>query len=152
MALDFRLPTEEDILYLLANISIEDKRELRAQAVDTEWAIRHSIELADESLAIIANGNCLCILGITSMGVSGTALPWLLGTDEMKNYPRQVLIYSRRIISRWKSYYPYMENWVDARHHRAINWLTHLGAKFEYHEHYGIYGRPFYKFSFGEQK
>lgn len=149
MALDFRPPTEQDILDMIEGISLEDERELLAQGVEVEWAIRNSIKTASECVAALADGKLLCITGVSSENLTGDIYPWLLGTDEMQKHPRAVLKYSRMLLQRWQARHPYMTNWVDARHHRAISWLTHLGATLEFIPQHGLYRRPFYKFSFG---
>jgi len=150
--LEARVPTEEDILDLIKNISIEDKREILAQGVSVEWGVRHTLETSLEACAFRIEGKLAAMTGLCVNGVLVESVyPWLLGTPEMQKYPRLVLKYSRGILARWHAQYPCLTNYVDARHHRAIQWLTHLGARFEFIPEYGVYKRPFYKFSFGEE-
>jgi hypothetical protein len=152
MKVDFRVPTEKDLAELEANISFDDARELSANGVSLDWAIRMSVENSVEAVSFLVDGELACIVGVTDgEGLVGPVFPWVLGTPLMQKYPRKVLYYSHKILNRWKAEYPYMTNYVDVRHHRAITWLTHLGASFEYIPMHGPYRRPFYKFSFGSE-
>ena len=151
--LEIREPTEEDILELIENMSIEDRREILSQGISIEWGVRHTIETSTEAVAFRWDGKLAAITGLCVHGILiESYFPWLLGTPEMQKHPRKVLSFSRQILARWRAKHPYMVNYVDARHHRAISWLTHLGAKFEFIEKHGAYQRPFYKFSFGDEQ
>lgn len=145
-----RAPTEADILELLANLAKEDRDELLIQGVEPEWAIRHSIKISEECVAIFGDGTLACITGVNvAEGLSPEASPWLLGTEFMQRYPRHVLRYSKMLLSRWQARYPFMFNFVDIRHKRAIMWLEHLGANKELVPDHGPYKKPFYRFTFG---
>lgn len=151
MDLEARYPTEADIQELLLQLSLEDRRELLIQAVDPEWAIRHSIETSVEVVAVVHRGRVACITGVREEdGLAPSASPWLLGTPVMQRYPRLVMKYSRELLARWSARFPFMRNYVDARHLRALAWLRHLGANFEYLPEYGPYRVPFYLVTFGE--
>ncbi len=152
MVVDFSQPNKFHAQELAASLSLEDRRELLAQGVEVEWAIWHSIQTSKEAVAIHVDDELVCITGLcVHENLGGGAYPWLLATPGMQCYPRLVLKYSRQLIKRWLQIEPYMTNYVDARHHRAISWLTHLGASLEYLPEHGIYRRPFYKFSFGSE-
>lgn len=145
-----RAPLEEDIKELLVNLSREDRDELLIQAADPEWAIRHSIDSSIECVAVFGDGELACITGVNrDDGLVMQATPWLLGTEAMKKYPREVLKFSRLMLERWRSQFPFMENYVDARHLRARRWLTFLGANGTLVPEYGPYKKPFYRFTFG---
>ena len=151
MDIKFQFPDEQDIQDLLANISEEDRLEILALGVDPEWGIRHSISISLDVISIRADGHLACIVGVAEEGeLVSTVFPWLLGTPFMQKFPRKVLHFSRKILNHFKTTHPYMENYVDARHSRAIAWLSHLGATIHPSEPHGPYARPFHKFTFGE--
>lgn len=151
MDIKFQFPDEQDIQDLLVNLSEEDRLEICAMGFEPEWGIRHSIETSLEVVSIRGDGNLACIVGVAQEGeLVPLVYPWLLGTPFMQKFPRKVLKFSRQILNHFRSKHNYMENYVDARHERAIGWLTHLGAKLYPAEPYGPYGRPFHKFTFGE--
>jgi hypothetical protein len=152
MEIDFRPPTAEDIIELVADLSFEDRREVQALGLDPLWAISNSVKSSSECVAIIKDGKCVCITGLyESDGIAQQIYPWLMATPSIQAHPRQVLKYSKMLINRWRAQHPYMFNYVDARHHRAIVWLTHLGADFEFIPKHGVFNKPFYKFSFGSE-
>lgn len=150
MELSFEMPEERHVQALLADLAEDDRRELLAQGVNPEWGIRTSIENSSEVVAISGDGQLGCIVGLVETGgLSPQVYPWLLGTNYMQRFPLTVWKLSKKLIRRWTSQHPYMYNFVDARHERAIAWLRALGAEFEYLPAYGPYRRPFYKFTFG---
>jgi len=146
-----RPPTEEDIEWLAANLASEDRDELLIQGAEPKWAIRYSVAQSEECVAVFGNGELACITGVMAdHGLTHKAVPWLLGTPFMQKYPREVLRFSKVLLTRWSARHPFMENYVDVRHERAIRWLTFLGAKRELVPEYGAYKKPFYRFTFGE--
>lgn len=149
----YRYPTPADLEDLTYGLSIEDRNELLAQGADPAWAIELSVRTSAECVSILdPYGRLACITGVAvNDDLGGQVYPWLLAKPLMQDYPRQVLRLSRILLNRWRSQYPYMFNYVDARHTRAIRWLEFLGAKLEPAEPHGIYFRPFHKFSFGEE-
>lgn len=150
MELKYEAPTEWHIQALLADLAKDDEQELLAQGVRPEWGVRASIEQSSEVVAISNEGGLGCITGLVeTSGLAPQVYPWLLGTNYMQKFPLQVMRVSRKLIRRWTSLHPYMYNYVDQRHTRAIAWLAALGATFEEIPAYGPYRRPFYKFTFG---
>ena len=146
-----RVPLEQDIIELVTKLSLEDRDELLIQAADPEWAIRYSIDSSVECVAVFGNGELACITGVNKdAGLVMQATPWLLGTDVMKKYPREVIRFSHLMLQRWSNQFPFMENYVDARHLRARRWLTFLGANGTLVPEYGPYKKPFYRFTFGD--
>lgn len=152
--ISFSLPTEADIEELVANIAPDDAQEILGMGVSPEWGICNSIENSVEVVAIRdPKGRLACIVGLMqSQDLVPVYSPWMIGTVSMQEYPIQVLRLSKKILGRWKAQHPYMENYVDSRHTRAIGWLRHLGAKFELNPEYGPYRRPYYKFTFGSEQ
>ena len=150
MAVEARIPLESDILELIEKLSLDDRKELLVQGVDPEWAIRHSVEHSSECVAVFVGKELVCFTGIkVDDDLAFQAVPWLLGTELMKSYPRHVMRFSRLLVSRWKKLYPFMVNYVDVRHERACRWLSALGATASFLPEYGPYKKPFYRFTFG---
>lgn len=143
--------TEQDIEELLADMLPADRAEVLALGHDLEWAVRNSVTTSLECVAIRKNGRLASLTGLGQpLALDEAAQPWLLSTNLILRHPRDVLRLSHLIFERWRSEHPYMVNYVDVRHERAIRWLGWLGADFEYIEEHGPYKRPFYRFSFGE--
>ena len=138
------------IEYLIQNISDDDRREVLGLGLTVDWALKHSVETAVESACVSWNGIPVAILGIgQATPFEEEFTPWLLATDELPKHPVKVMRYSHAILRRWISRYGELMNHVDARHTRAIEWLSALGATLELEPSFGPYGRPYYKFTFG---
>jgi len=150
MELSYEFPTESHIQELLADLAEDDRQELLAQGVRPEWGIRTSIANSTEVVAISKGGKLGGITGLVeTAGLAPQVYPWLLGTSFMQQHPVAIMKISKRLIARWRALHPYMYNFVDQRHTRAIAWLTALGAELEAIPAYGPYRRPFFKFTFG---
>lgn len=143
--------TERDILELLSDLLPADRQEILAMGFEPEWAVRNSVATSLECVAFRGDGRLVCLTGVCEpLALDPKVYPWLLGTSLMLRLPRKVLVYSRKILDRWLSSHPYMCNYVDERHERAIRWLSWLGADLTLEPSFGPYSRPFYKFEFGE--
>jgi hypothetical protein len=142
--------TDGDISELLEGLLPADRAEILALGHDPEWAIRNSVETSLECVAIRGDGRLACLTGVgKSAALDDAVYPWLLSTDMILLHPKHCLKMSKLILNRWLAVHPYMTNFVDVRHERAIRWLTWLGANLELVDQYGPFKRPFYKFSFG---
>lgn len=152
MEIKFEVPTHAHIEELKDGLSLEDRNELLAIGVGPDWGIPHSVAISLECVAVTINGKLVCITGVVQdTELTDHIYPWLLGTPLILKHRREVARYTRIILTRWMKRFPYMYNFVDLRHTRALAWLAHFGASFELVSEYGPYRRPFYKFSFGSE-
>lgn len=142
--------TEQDIEELLLGLLPEDRAEILAMGFEPGWGVRNSVETSLECVAIRESGRLAALFGISEPVALADPRPWLLGTSVMREHPVLLLWVSRKIIRRWQAMFPYMTNYVDARHCLATTWLRWLGATLTPEPEYGPYKRPFYKFEFGE--
>lgn len=71
----------------------------------------------------------------------------MLGTEEVAERPRELIEYTRAALRVWRRDYGPLTNYIDVRHARAVRWLKHFGATFELIPAYGIYAKPYYKFT-----
>jgi len=121
------------------------------QAIDS--AVRHSIMMSDRSYSAFIGKQLLAIGGIeriSSLLYSGR--PWLIGTKLVDARPGTFMRGCRPQLARMAAGYRFLENYVYVENGRTINWLQRLG--FEVHfpaVPYGIYGKPFYRFTMGER-
>lgn len=150
MEVSFHPIGEAEIQELLAELLPEDRQEIEAMGYSVEWGVRHSVEISIECVAVRGDGRLACLTGVAeSTALAPRIFPWMLATELVLIDRKSCLKVSRKLINRWTGQYPYMTNWVDQRHTRAVNWLQWLGAKLT-PEPYGPYQRPFYKFEFGD--
>ena len=142
--------SEQDIQDLLLDLLPEDGQEILAMGLAPEWGVRNSVETSIECVAIRESGRLVALFGVSRTAALADPRPWLLGTSLLRRHPVTFLVLSRKIIRRWRSMFPYMTNYVDARHCRATKWLEWLGAKLTLQPEFGPFRRPFYLFEFGE--
>ena len=142
--------TPADVEELFGQLLPADRDEILALGHDPAWGIQNSIDASVECGAFRGNGRLVCLLGVSQPTALGDVYhPWLLGTELMLQLRKDLLSFSKSILDQWVRRYGHLENYVDARHERAIRWLGWLGAEFTLIERYGALRRPFYKFEFG---
>lgn len=143
----YAFPTDADIAIVAANMRYADKLEAEAMAsCGPEEALRRSVQLSHEAIVARVGGEPVCIygLGFGSM-LGGMARPWLMGTDAIDWHCMTFLRSNRAVVREWAKRYD-LENYVDARHTKAIRWLRWLGFRLDDAEPYGPYGMAFHRF------
>lgn len=149
MRVEFSDIREEHIIDLSENLCDPDRVEILGTGSDVLWAIKSTVESSEESLAALTpDGDVICMFGITTnLELIGEACPWFLSTELIHKYRREVYLLADRVLKRWLTEYGTLTNYVDSRHARAISWLRHMGATFEEIPAFGVYRRPYYKFT-----
>lgn len=144
---EYDAPTASDIAIVAANMRHADRLEAEAMAaMGPEEALRRSVQLSHEAVVARVGGEPVCIygLGVGSM-LGGLARPWLMGTDVIDHHCMTFLRANRRQVRAWAARYD-LENYVDARHTKAIRWLGWLGFKLDKPEPFGPFGYQFHRF------
>ena len=143
-----------DAVLLARNARQSDVEEVEALGVCTLLeGTQHSIAVSERSYSAFIGDRLLCIGGIERLSVlllSGR--PWLLGTTLVDERPGTFMRGCRPQLARIARGYAFLENYVYAENGRTINWLQRLGFTVHFPAiPYGIYGRPFYRFTMGER-
>lgn len=136
---------------------------LRQADIDEMWAghrlkprigIMVSIAVSrDTSYTGCVDGVPICIFGVAKPSLLVDAgRPWLVGSDEIEKHAMKFLRENRKVLRRMKEEFPFMFNYVDARHENAIVWLDWLGFTIEDEVPYGPGQVPFHRFTMGEEK
>lgn len=73
-------------------------------------------------------------------------IPWLLGTPEIPDHARAFLRASKLWVRQQIKQYDTLENWVDVRHTRAVQWLQWLGFSLDAPRPFGVEKMPFHHF------
>lgn len=130
-----------------------DVEEIRAASgLAPAEALRRSYELSSHVWAVrefsslpIAPPIALWGVGPLSL-VEGRGCPWLLATDAFEGLGPDIARLSRPLMAAMRDLYPHLENRVDARHTRAVRWLSWLGFTIDPAKAWGVEGRPFHRF------
>ena len=143
-------PTEvADIKTVAANIRQADKEELWAASHMTPFQALKGSYLISRDISFVgeADGKVACMFGCKPpTKLSDIAVPWMVGTNELKFHSRRFLRLSRKMVEVWRKEFPYMENYVDERNVEAVRWLQWVGFSVYYPKPYGPDGLPFHRF------
>ena len=148
-----RKSTKADAYGIAVNMRQSDRNEIWASNhLDPIDALKKGIELS-VYCRTIENGKPIAMFGICPRDILGTsATIWMLATDDLNKINMRFLRHSKEFVNAMLDYYEYLENYVDVRNQKSIEWLTFLGAKFDEPAPYGVEGKPFQHFSFTKGK
>lgn len=115
----------------------------RTPASAMEFGLRHS---ADPRVGLV-DGEPVCMFGVTpGTALGGVSVPWMIGARRLEQHQFAFLRRCRPVVREWLARYHRLENYVDARNVRAINWLGWLGFTIHEPEPRGVDGLPFLRF------
>ena len=126
-----------------------DVEEIRAASgLAPAEALRRSYELSSHVWAVREfSGLPIALWGVGPLSlVEGRGCPWLLATDAFEGLGPDIARLSRPLMAAMRDLYPHLENRVDARHTRAVRWLSWLGFTIDPAKAWGVEGRPFHRF------
>lgn len=90
-----------------------------------------------------------CLLAIFGVHpktlLSLVAVPWLLTTVHLREDPRPLLKYTKKMIELWLEEWPVLENFVDARYEESVRWAKWSGFEVEDPLPYGYAQLPFHR-------
>lgn len=77
----------------------------------------------------------------------GSAMIWMIATDDLERHSLEFLRYSRTFIEQVSEPFTHTFNWVHADNEVHIKWLKWCGFTFvKLHESFGASGESFYEF------
>jgi hypothetical protein len=123
---------------------------LASMAIEPTRSLELAFEFSDQVWTGTADDVPACMFGVSCLDpLVGAGIPWLLGTDLVETHAIGFLRGSREIVAAMRREYMSLENHVDARNVRSIEWLRWLG--FDIHEEtpFGPFGAAFRRFSWG---
>ena len=137
----------QDLRYVADNMRDVDKLEALYQTgQEPRQALQLSYMCSNVNMTIADdNDQPIGLCGVVSGGVI-----WMIATDKLfenKKYRIQLIRKGRKWVEGLLKKYKVLYNFVYAENDSAIKWLKSLGFTFiNYHERYGIQGKPFYEF------
>jgi hypothetical protein len=135
-----------DIDLLAGSMRRADREEIWAQSRATpESSLQYAFDKSDLCLTVLHEGRIAAMFGICPMSlVSNRAIVWLLSSDEVPKMGLTFAKYSKPFIKMFLQLYPVLENWVDARYIKALNWLKFCGFTIAAAEPNGIDKLPYH--------
>ncbi len=151
MAVDITRATLSDALELAAKMREADKEEVWASHhVTPTQSLLFAVSTAHVALSVRCDGVLTMIFGVSRRNGPG-ACPWMLSSEELDAYAVTFYRMTKDNIQAQLNAYGYLENYVDVRNTRSIRWLKWLGFKFDEPAPYGMDGKPFMRFSMGDE-
>ncbi len=151
--LTFHRPTSDDLKHIADNMWHEDRRELAAGGnTDILQCLIESVESSKVSVVAKHNGNPLVIYGLQRFNMLGRkGIPWMLTTVDSKNYRREFMVYTRKVIDEMLTECPYLYNYVHTKNKTSIKWLTALGFTIDDPVQHVETGELFHLFHIGDE-
>jgi hypothetical protein len=125
-------PTEDACRFIAEHMRVLDKEELRLTGEPRPIsAIRNSIALSQTEAFVAYGGDePIAVLGMAPAYLIGEGVPWMMGTDAIARYPRELLRLARGKIAGWLDELPLLMNEVWAENTPAKTFLAHAGFSF----------------------
>ena len=125
--------TEELVRQLIGRMREDDQREsLAMSGQPADWCLMHGFKYSDLCWVGLRGDEPVCVFGVRRLSVlSDTGIPWLLGTDAVREVKTTFLALSKPYVQDMLAGYKRLENWVDARNKISIRWLRWCGFNIE---------------------
>ncbi len=141
-------PTQAHVEELARHLRAADLRELACSGhSDPHRAIGDSLACSTHMATVLIGGRVAAILGLAPLSlVSGSAAPWLLGTDLVTQHRRALMRVAPSYIGAMLRAYPHLVNLVHAENEFAVRWLRRAGFTFHAAQPHPATGAPFHRF------
>jgi len=106
-----------------------------------------SIASSKKSWVFLGNDRPIFIFGVTPSMTKGIGVPWMLGTDDVDVYRRDLLAITKPYIAQMMDGFTLLCNRVDARNVKSVRWLRWSGFQIEPPQPHGWMKMPFHRFS-----
>lgn len=146
--LEFHAPIDSDLEFIAANMRDDDAAEVMASSGSTPYeAIIESIKRSKAVVVASHKGVPLVIYGLVKPAIlSSTGIIWMLGAEQSMAYPREFMVYTRRVLDEMLLECDELMNYVHGKNLRSIKWLKSLGFTIDEPEPYGVSKEMFHKF------
>jgi hypothetical protein len=135
---------------LMHTMQKADQQELWSAArLNPRAALETAIGRSRNAMVGLADDKVKVMFGVAQeMWLSPFAVPWLLASEDIQDHGRRFLRESKKYFDGYKQQFPWLINFVDARHKRAIRWIKWLGFEVYPPAPFGFESRPFHRFEY----
>lgn len=110
-------------------------------------AMQTGFEVSKWCKVFMADETPVCVFGVAPLTMlSETGVPWMLGTDLVRRYPRAIVVLGKMYVKLMLKDYIRLENFVHIENNIAIKWLKNCGFEFDGAKPYGVKKELFHKF------
>jgi hypothetical protein len=111
--------------------------------------LRAAIRASDLCWTVTRNDKIVFVIGCARVS-DGLGSPWLMATSLVDRFPGALTKITKRQVAVMRESYPALVNYVDARNVASHRWLERIGFTVAAEpEPFGLYGRPFHRFTMG---
>ena len=144
--------TKADAHKIAKRMRKEDRIELIGMIGDNiEQEVEHCIETSEQAYVCECDGVPLASFGVVrTTPFENKGLIWMLSTEETAKHKVYVGKWTKKGVQAFLKDWVYLYNYVNKGNDETIKWLEWIGAKVYPAEPYGLYGRLYHKFTFGE--
>ena len=146
---EFKRPTDDDLRYIAKHMRKDDVIEIMASGSKGPYqSLVRGVKESKTTVVASYQGVPMVIYGMSKVNpTTGTASIWMLGTDHVTAYPRQIMVYTRRVLREMLKEARMLTNYTHARHITSVNWSKALGCKLEEPVKRGPYKELFHRFT-----
>jgi hypothetical protein len=117
----------EHIEHIVAHIRAWDKTEMLAyNGMEPLESINESLKNSEDCWTGVVSGIPVCMFGVAESNYI-----WLVGTDDVDKYNKLFLVKSKRFLNKMLKKYSRLENYVEQKNTRSVQWLGWLGFNME---------------------
>lgn len=145
----FRAPRAGDVDAIAPRLRAQDVAECLAAGLDPRAALEASLEGSVTAWTVEIDGAPAALLGVTPEAgalLGGTGVPWMLGTDLVRQHGRSLIRQAGPYIAAMLRVYPVLRNRVHAENTVAVTWLRRTGFELGPAQPFGPNGAPFHTF------
>lgn len=149
----FTIATQELIDKMKGKMREQDETECRACSGDSaDHSLQYGFETSELCWVMLYDDEPVVCFGCGSYTplFKDIGVPWALATNLIEDERRAKLAWARigkNYVSKMLDRFYYLENYVDARNTKSLNWLNWCGFTVASEpQPYGVSGLPFYKF------
>lgn len=129
----FRQALYCDVEALCEHVREADRREVEATHGSVHNAIMDSIARSDFALAAYMGDEILGICGCVPVNLCASiGNPWWISAEAVERYPKTFVRASRMIIDMFHQQYDHLQNFVDMRYIKSLNWLRIIGFRIDH--------------------
>ena len=146
--IEIRKPTARDVRLLVQNMRQSDMDELKAYfSDDYDYIVKTSVKYSKDAWSVVVNGKLLFICGVGLVSLIGrVGCPWLLGTDDIAQYPKEFYKQTQKILEEVLQDYDKLQNHVYFKNTQSLRFLKRLGFDIKDAEKYGANNEMFHPF------
>lgn len=146
--LDFHVPIDSDLEFIAENMRADDVAEVLAAGNESPLeALVSSVKHSKAVVVASYEGAPLVIYGLVKPSIlSTTGIIWMLGTNQSLDYPREFMVYTRRVLKEMLLECDELTNYVHDENVRSIKWLKALGFTMDDRAPHGPFDAMFRKF------